>query len=110
MNVTSLENRVFADVNELNKVELIKVGLNPMTCVLRKRPCEGIEMQRYTRKRTLSEGGDRNWSDGSTNQGKPRDIRCPQPPEPRREAKNRFSFRVSSTTDTLILDFWPPKL
>lgn len=75
--MTLLENSVFADVNELNKVELIKVGLNPMTCVLRKRLCEGIEILRYTRRRTLSEGGDRNWSDGSINKGKPRDIGCP---------------------------------
>lgn len=97
MNVTLLENSIFADVNELNKVELIKVGLNPMTCVLRKRPCEGIEIQRYTKRRTLSEGGDRNWGDGSTNQGKPSDIGCPQPPETRREARNRFSFRASRT-------------
>ena len=63
--MTLLENSVFADVNELNMVELIKVGLNPMTCVLRKRPCEGIEIQRCTKRRTLGEGGDRNWSDGS---------------------------------------------
>lgn len=46
-----------------------------------------------------------NWSDGATIQGKPRDIGCP----PDIEERHETDFpSVSSTTNNVILDFYPP--